>query len=231
MKTLSFKTSTSVVNPTGNWNTAKNFFPVINVDQKTGEITVELFESIGRQNKASVATEWVDFSISKNQQALYLRGEVSCTNWIHRKLSGNQKFCYAIFVGDSGHIYIHRAPASKGWMNGDPDKILSRLRKLGIGVENPAYQQGDFLLKNANGNSYPDNAFVHETMGAGHHKFVAPVLYADGENGRQYLVKDEPVLLVHHAVDGIQHPDVIVYPGKYIVGTTASQLKHSNLRD
>jgi hypothetical protein len=72
--------------------------------------------------------------------------------------------------------------------------------------------------------------FKHETMGAGHHKFAAPVLYADGAGGRQYRVT-ETVLLRHEAVDGIQHPDVLVEPGVYVVGTTASGLRHSNKRD
>jgi hypothetical protein len=231
MKTLDYSERTSLVTPRGNWNTAGDWFPTIEINQETGLVSIEFFETSGRQDKASVSTEWSTFDLSDDCQAMYIRGEVSCKNWRTPKCSGSQKFCFAIFVGDSGHIYTHRAPATKGWMEGDPNKILHRLRKLGIGVENPAYQQGDFLLKDANGNGYDDAEFKHETMGAGHHKFVAPVLFADGPKGRQYLVKDEPVLLVHHATDGIQHPDVMVLPGKYIVGTTASQLAHSNKRD
>jgi len=231
MKTLSFKEFSEKVAPSGNWNTAKDFFPTIDVNQETGKVEISTFYTVGHQDRASVDTEECTVSLSSDNKAMYIRGEVSCKNWRNYQLSGSQKFCFAVFVGDSGHIYTHRAPATKGWLEGDPNKILARLRKLGIGVENPAYQQGDFLLKNANGNSYPDSEFLHETMGAGHHKFVAPVLYADGPSGRQYLIKDEPVLLVHHATDGIQHPDVLVQPGKYVVGTTASQLEHSNKRD
>jgi hypothetical protein len=110
-------------------------------------------------------------------------------------------------------------------MEADPDTIRKRLRKLGIGADN-VIQQGDFLLKPANGRSYPDSDFAHERMGSGHHNFEMPVLYHRG----QYWIK-ESTTLIHTAVDGIQHPDVIVPPGKYVVGTTANQLRHSNARD
>jgi hypothetical protein len=147
-----------------------------------------------------------------------------------RRTGGRQRFCYFVFLGDSGHYYTHRAVASKGWLECPPEKLLARLRKLGIGADRGVVQQGDFLLKPANGNGYPADQFAHETMGAGHHKFAAPVLYADGEHGRQYLLR-EPVLLRHEAVDGIQHPDVMVPVGQYVVGTTSEGLRHSNRRD
>lgn len=216
------------VTPSGNWNTAKDFFPTIEVNQTTGTVKVTSFDSVGLQKKASVETEWIESKTSGN--STFIRGEVSCKNWQNYKCSGSQKFCYAIFEGDSGHIYVHRAPATKGWMNEKPENIRKRLRKLGIGVEKVAVQQGDFLLKHANGDAPSDEEFKHETMGAGHHKFVAPVLYCDKAGKRFYLLK-EPVLLVHEAVDGIQHPDQTVMTGKYVVGTTANSLGHSNKRD
>lgn len=46
----------------------------------------------------------------------------------------------------------------------------------------------------------------------------------------QYLVK-EAVTLTHEAVGGIQHPTIIIQPGKYHVGTTVSSLYHINFRD
>jgi len=214
------------VHPPGNWHTAKDWFPTIEVDQETREVVITTFHTVGRQKKATVATKWCSLDISKDHQALYVRGKVSCYNWSNYKTPGLQNFCFAVFVGDSGHVYIHRAPASKGWMNASPDDILKRLRKLGIGADRGVIQQGDFLLKPANGQAHPDAAFVHERMGVGHHKFEIPVLYHWG----QFWVQ-EPTLLIHHAVDGIQHPDVTVPPGKWIVGTTASQLWHRNAAD
>lgn len=228
---LTFEIKVTEIKPSGNWNTAKDWFPIIRVDQEKRHITIETHETSGYQEKASVTTESCKVDLSKDQKSMFVRGSVSCRNWRNSKCSGEQSFCFAIFVGDTDHIYIHRAPATKGWMEADPSSITGRLRKLGIGVEKVAYQQGDFLLKVANGSSYDNEMFLHETMGSGHHKFVAPILYADGPKGRQYWVKDEPVLLVHHATDGIQHPDQVVQPGKYIVGTTASQLAHRNKRD
>ena len=214
----------------GNWTAARDCLPAITVDQATGVVTISKQETTGHQKRATVGTPTCGASISPDGQAMLVRGEVTVKNWKHWQASGSQSFCFAVFVGDSGHIYTHRAPASKGWMALQPEKVLPRLRKLGIGSAKVAYQQGDFLLKHANGSAYPAEEFRHETMGAGHHKFVAPVLYADGARGRQYRVT-EAVLLRHEAIDGIQHPDVVVEPGVYIVGTTATSLHHTNRRD
>ncbi len=212
--------------PSGNWTTAKDWFPTIEVDQKSSHVSIETFDTSGFQKKARIETEWTDIEFSDDRTAFYLRGEVSCRNYAKPRTSGSQKFCFAIFVGDSGHIYTHRAPASKGWMEGDPNGIRKRLRKLGIGALNGVIQQGDFLLKPANGNEHGDGDFRHERMGFGHHNFEGPVLYHDGQ-----FFLTEPLKLKHTAVDGIQHPDVLVPAGKWIVGTTASQLGHGNARD
>lgn len=212
--------------PGGNWNTAKEWFPTIEVDQLARYVTITTYETDGFQEKASVSLEWINVDISDDHRAMYVRGEVNCRNWRNYKCSGSQQFCFAVFVGDSGHIYIHRAPAKKGWMNGNPNGILKRLRKLGIGADRGVIQQGDFLLKPANSKGYPDEDFIHERMGSGHHNFEFPVLYHRG----QYFIT-EPTMLIHTAVDGVQHPDVIVPPSKYFVGTTANQLDHSNARD
>jgi hypothetical protein len=143
-----------------------------------------------------------------------------------RGTGGRQKFCFFVFRGDSGHLYTHRAVANKGWLNCDPEKLLKRLRKLGIGAAENVYQQGDYLLKPANGNAWPDEYFRHERTGSGHHNFEFPVLYHRG----QYWLQ-EKTTLVHNAIDGIQHPDIVVPPGKYIVGTTSPGLVHDNHRD
>lgn len=231
MKNLNVISEKAVkVTPSGNWNTAKDYFPEIDVNQETGSIEIRYFDTEGHQKKASVMTHSCGCEASPDGQVVMVRGEVTVKNWMHYQCSGSQKFVFAIFVGDSGHIYVHRAPATKGWLTCKPESVLKRLRKLGIGAERVAYQQGDFLLKNANGNAYPDDQFVHETMGAGHHKFDAPVLYASRNGQRQYWIK-ESVTLTHEAVDGIQHPTLTVEPGKYIVGTTANGLHHSNKRD
>jgi hypothetical protein len=216
--------------PTGNWNTAKDYFPVIEIDQETGVITVTTHETTGRQKKASITTESCHWEISDDKSQILLTGEVDCRNWINWKCSKSQKFVYAIFLGDSGHIYVHRAPATKGWLNANPNTLKNRLRKLGIGADENVLQQGDFLLKPANGNALPDDEFKHEYMGSGHHKFELPVLRAwDGKNTQIY-VKEETIIH-HEAVDGIQHPDLVVPIGKYIIGTTANSLFHTNKRD
>ncbi|MBN2385136.1 hypothetical protein JXQ70_19860 [bacterium] len=224
MKNLSVKYQTEVVSPGGNWNGPGDWLPRINVDQETGQITVTRFESRGYEKKASVET--TEISDTTEGNVSLIRGEVQVKNWKNPKCSGSQKFVFAVFEGDSGHIYIHRAPATKGWLECTPKSVLKRLRKLGIGADKGVIQQGDFLLKPAGANAYPDEDFAHERMGAGHHNFELPQLYHRG----QFWVK-EPTKLIHTAVDGIQHPDVIVPPGKYIVGTTAVQLNHSNKRD
>jgi hypothetical protein len=220
------------VNPGGNWNTAKDWFPSIEVDQTTMTVVITEYNSSGHQKKASISTEWITVDMSDNGDAIYIRGEVDCRNWINYKCSRAQQFCFAVFIGDSGHIYTHRAPATKGWMNGHPNDIRKRLRKLGIGSDTNVVQQGDFLLKPANGNAEPDEEFKHETTGAGHHNFEMPVLYAYSEKSRsrQYKIT-EPTRLIHTAVDGIKHPDIIVQPGVWVVGTTANQLRHGNARD
>jgi len=213
----------------GNWSTAKNFFPHVDVDQNTGTVRVTVYDNSGFQKKVSVETKWIKIDTKKDSS--FIRGEVEIGNWVNRKLSGCQKFCFAIFQGDSGHIYTHRAPATKGWMNAKPQEIRKRLRKLGVGVDEVAYQQGDFLLKKANGGALPDDMFKHESMGAGHHKFDAPVLYSNDSTGKRQYWVTERVILIHMATDGIQHPTLTIEPGKYIVGTTASSLRHDNLRD
>lgn len=214
------------VSPGGNWNTAKDWFPTIDVDQGRRHISVTTSDSTGHQKKASVETEWINTDRSADGTQVFVRGSVDVKNWQNGKCSGSQKFCYAVFVGDDGHVYTHRAMASAGWMNAAPDTIRKRLRKLGIGAVN-VVQQGDFLLKPANGNALPDSDFRHEYMGSGHHKFEIPVL----RNGSQIWIQ-EPTTIVHRATgDALRHPDVVVPPGKYIVGTTAQSLRHSNMRD
>lgn len=218
------------VEPGGNWNAAKDWFPTIEVSQSRRAVHITTFDSAGYQEKASVETEWIKTDLSESGDSLFVRGSVDVRNFRNGKCSGSQNFCFAVFLGDSGHIYTHRAPASKGWMNEDPAGIRKRLRKLGIGAVENVVQQGDFLLKPANGNAAGDEDFKHETMGAGHHNFEMPVLYAYVNGGRQYKIT-ETTRLIHTAVDGIQHPTVTVPAGIWTVGTTASQLRHSNARD
>ena len=217
-----------IVEPGGNWNTAKDWFPVIDVDQETRIVNITTHDSEGYQKKASVNTGTIETKMNKTGDSLFVRGSVYVSNFSNGKCSGEQSFCFAIFIGDSGHIYIHRAPASRGWMKSDPDEIRKRLRKLGIGSNENVVQQGDFLLKPANGNACADDEFKHETMGTGHHNFEMPVLYAYGKGGRQYKMS-EPTRLIHTAVDGIQHPDVVVPAGIWAVGTTAPSLRNVNV--
>lgn len=230
MKKMTVKMTDETIT-VGNWGNAKDLFPRIVVDQEGRVVTVTRLNcDQGKYpNRISGETLNCDYRVSKDRQAIIITGKTTMKNWKRWQGSGEQSFCFVVFRGDSGHIYTHRAPATKGWIECDPNKALSRLRKLGIGAEN-VIQQGDFLLKPANGNAYPEANFAHETMGAGHHKFVAPVLFADGDHGRQYRIT-EPVTLRHEAIDGIQHPDVTVPIGIFIIGTTANSLPHSNRRD
>lgn len=216
----------------GNWNTAKDFFPTVEIEQngKNSVITVTTQHSTGYQKKATGETESIEIKQNESEDAVLITGTASCKNWKNYKCSGEQKFCYCVFVGDSGHVYVHRAPATKGWINCNPEDILKRLRKLGIGADTNVLQQGDFLLKQAKGNALADDEFKHEYMGSGHHKFELPVLRAWSEQGTQIFVK-ETTIVHHEAVDGIQHPDLTVEPGKYIIGTTANSLRHNNKRD
>lgn len=225
---MSFVQTTIDANPR-RWAKTNDLMPVISVNQETREVTVSVQEASGYQKNASVQTDWCEIEISEDGLQMYVRGQVTVKNWNDWRCSGTQKFCFAVFVGDTQHIYVHRAPSTKGWMEAKPEGILARLRKLGIGCSKVAYQQGDFLLKAVD--SLEGINFKHETMGAGHHKFTSPVLYVDYRRNRFYLVKDEPVTLVHYAIDGLQHPTQIVAPGIYMVGTTASQLSHKNKRD
>lgn len=219
-------------NATGNWNTAKDFFPTIEIEQngKKSTVTITTQHSLGYQKKATGETESIEIKENKNGDSVLITGNASCKNWARYKCSGEQKYCYCIFVGDSNHVYVHRAPATKGWLNCDPEHIRKRLRKLGIGAEKGVIQQGDFLLKPANGNELADDEFKHEYMGSGHHKFDVPVLRAWSDQGTQIMIT-EPVVLKHEAVDNIKHPDVTVPVGKYIIGTTANSLRHDNKRD
>jgi len=224
MKRIKIQIKEDTYGSLGNWAGPRDLFPTIEVNQKTAKVIVTYWEISNRDRGQWGQTHEHDETISKNGQVARITGLTGLRN-DRRRTGGRQKFCFFVFRGDSGHLYTHRTVASKGWLNCDPDKLLKRLRKLGIGVEN-VIQQGDFLLKSANGKGHPDEDFAHEKMGAGHHNFELPQLYHRG----QYWIK-EATTLIHTAVDGIQHPDVIVAPGKYIVGTTSNGLDHSNKRD
>ena len=209
----------------GNWAGPRELFPTIEVDQKTVTVTITYF-SISNQKRGQWGqTHEHEEELSTDKQVLRITGMTGLRN-DRRRVGGRQKFCFFVFRGDSGHYYTHRAVSSKGWLECDPDKLLKRLLKLGIGAAENVIQQGDFLLKPANGNAHADHEFAHERMGSGHHNFELPQLYHSG----QFKIT-ENTKLIHTAIDGIKHPDVIVPPGIYIVGTTATQLNHGNARD
>lgn len=233
MKTLKIKIKQTSINPSGNWNVAKNWFPTIEINQETGKINIETFYTEGMQKRASITTTTYRNKFSKEKDQLLISGEVYCRNWVHGKLSGTQIYVFAIFVGDSGHIYIHRAPATKGWLNCNANNIKNRLVKLGIGAISGVLQQGDFLLKPANGNSQPIDIFKHEWNTSSHHRFDQPVLseYIQKIGRIIYIPDGKTVELHHEAVDGIQHPTITVPAGQWIIGSTASQLSHLNKRD
>lgn len=233
MKNLSVKIQNQSVSPSGNWNTAADWFPSISINQETWEVEITKFNTSGRQAKASISTNALNVKHSLCGTQVLVTGEVDCRNWKNYKTSGTQTFCYAIFVGDTNHIYVHRAPATKGWLNLDPNKIRQRLVKLGIGAVKDVLQQGDFLLKPANGSSQPIESFKHEWNSASHHRFDQPVLsqYVTNVGRFIYIPEGCTVELHHYATDGIQHPTITVPAGQYIIGNTANGLNHSNQRD
>lgn len=224
MKKISVKIEHDEYESMGNWDGARALFPTIEVNQKTARVKITYWSVSNSKRGQWGQTHEHTETKSTDRQVLRITGMTGLRN-DRRSVGGRQKFCYFVFRGDSGHLYTHQSVASKGWMNCDPDKLLKRLRKLGIGAEN-VIQQGDYLLKPANSNAYPDSDFAHEKTGSGHHNFELPQLYHRG----QFLIK-EPTKLIHTAIDGIQHPDIEVPPGKYIVGTTSNGLDHSNKRD
>lgn len=230
---ITVKVEKETVTPTGNWNSARDWFPTIEINQKKQHVLITTYETTGHQKKATVETTDIDTELSADGEQLLITGEVDCRNWQNYKTSGSQNFVFAVFVGDSGHIYVHRAPATKGWRNLNPDRIRKRLVKLGIGAEQNVIQQGDFLLKPANGASLPVDQFKHEWSSSSHHQFTEPVLSEYVRHvGRIILIPvGHTVDLVHEAVDGIQHPTVTVPEGQWIIGSTANSLYHSNDRD
>jgi hypothetical protein len=226
---VTFKIIAEEFESMANYATARDLFPTFSIDQESMAVTISTWSVSNQKRGQWGKTHECDVVASTDGQVLRISGFCGLRN-DRRGTGGQQKFCYFIFVGDSGHLYCHRSVASKGWLECGPDLLLKKLVKAGIGTAKNVIQQGDFLLKPANGSSYLDSDFQHESMGAGHHNFICPVLYADGSKGRQYWVK-EPVLLVHTATDGIKHPDQDIPVGKWIVGTTKESLRHENKRD
>ncbi len=229
MNKITIKINENELGQVGNWAKERDLFQGISVDQQTAVVSITYLSVSNRKRGQWGLTHEHAEELSADGQVLRITGFTGLKHE-RRNTGGRQKFCFIVFRGDSGHIYTHRAVASKGWMECLPEKMLSRLRKMGIGAEMGVFQQGDFLLKPANGNAYPENEFAHETMGSGHHNFEMPVLYASGKHGRQYKII-ENTQLIHTAVDGIQHPTITIPPGIYSVGTTSPSLVHGNMRD
>ncbi|MDI6782047.1 MAG: hypothetical protein QME49_08110 [bacterium] len=213
----------------GNWDGAKELFPTITVNQETAEVTVTYYSVANSSRGQWGCTHEHTEEISEDGQTVRISGITGLRN-DRRQTGGRQNFCYFVFRGDTNHLYIHRASATKGWLTCPVNDIKKRLVKMGIGATTRVVQQGDFLLKPANGSAYEDSEFRHETTGAGHHRFEMPVLYATGEKGRQYNIT-EPTKLIHTATDGLQHPDVTVPVGIWIVGTTSNGLFHLGQKD
>lgn len=232
MDRITFVTKNGTLERVGNWDGPKELFPTIDVDQRTSVVTVTYWDVSNHDRGQWGKTHEHREALSPDGQVLRITGMTGLRN-DRRRTGGRQKFCFFVFRGDSGHLYTHRSVASEGWLTTPPEKLLGRLRKMGIGAEKGIVQQGDFLLKPANGHSQPVDTFAHEWMGAGHHKFSEPVLseYVSGVGRLVYIPEGKVVDVHHEAVDGIQHPTVTVPPGQWIVGTTAQSLHHDNMRD
>jgi hypothetical protein len=173
MKPITFTTTTTELDSVGNWDGPSALFPTITVDQETAAVSITYHEVSNSKRGQWGRTHEHNETLSSDGQVLRLTGLTGLRN-DRRRTGGRQKFCFFVFRGDSDHLYVHRSVASKGWLECTPDKLLKRLRKLGIGAAENVIQQGDFLLKPANGNAYPIDRFLHESMGAGHHRGVRP---------------------------------------------------------
>lgn len=227
--------------------TARHCFPDINVDQNTGIVTVSPaasgYTSAKYPSRAHVDASAPEISISVDRQAAFVRGKVNVKNYKRWKNSGEQAYCFAVFVGDSGHIYVHRAPATNGWMKAKPSSIISRLRKLGDhrAQREGTLQQGDILLIPvrvadeevkigeqtivAKADALDASAFAHETTGIGHHRFSVPVLFSDvHEDGARRILVNEEITLTHQPASGAVHPQIVVKPGQYLISGTARSL-------
>ncbi|HPD18013.1 MAG TPA: hypothetical protein PLE19_24010 [Planctomycetota bacterium] len=230
---ITFEVYESEYESLDNWAGPRELFPTIEVDQASQRVTITYWSiRNGRRGQWGCTHESYE-ELSADGQVLRITGLTGLRN-DRRHTGGRQRFCFIVFVGDSGHIYTHRSVASKGWMTSPVDRLLSRIRRLGLGASDAGcIQQGDFLLRPANGQAQPAEVFAHEWQGAGHHRFSQPVLsaYVQGV-GRMILVREgEDVRIVHEAVDGIQHPTVTVPAGQWIVGTTSPSLYHPSRRD
>ena len=70
--------------------------------------------------------EWLTVDRSDDGSAVYVRGEVYVRNWINGKCSGSQKFCFAVFVGDSDEVRYARITKTRAYVvvdegpNGEP---------------------------------------------------------------------------------------------------------------
>ena len=124
----------------GNWDSARALFPSIRVDQEKALVEITYWSVAnsrrGQWGKTHEHTE----ALSPDGQVLRITGMTGLRN-DRRCTGGRQKFCLFVFRGDSGYLYTHRAVASAGWLNTPPEKLLGRLRKMGIGAckkRNPA---------------------------------------------------------------------------------------------
>jgi len=226
---LTFTTRDGEYDSLGNWAGPRDLFPTIEVDQAAETVAITYWEIRNSKRGQYGCTHEHEETLSEDGNVLRITGLTGLRN-DRRRTGGRQQFVYFIFLGDSGHYYTHRARATKGWLECEPAKLLKKLRKVGIGADKDVLQQGDFLLKPANGNALADEEFAHEWSGPGHHRFEVPVLRAwDGKHSQVRIT--EPVNVHHEAVDGIQHPMITVPPGTYVVGTTAESLRHENRRD
>ena len=200
--------------------------PEVAIDQPSRTVTVARLETAGYQKKKSLTTSFRRCSVGADGQGALVTVAADLKDWQERRYSGEQTFCYAIFLGDSGHIYVHRPPATASWLEADAsgEALRYRLRKLG-GATRGSIQQGDLLFCPANGQSLPAEAFAHEVPGVGHHTFGAPILFGAGDGGRVYLVPAEGMEVVHRPTTGAVHPTITLPAGQWIVRTTPATLQ------
>jgi|GEM_PF-5291257 len=199
--------------------------PDVVVHQPSRTVVIRTQETDGYQDYACVDTD-LEIRHGADGQGAIASGCVRVSCWGASSAHGGRRgLCFAAFLGDSGHVYVHRAPATSTWtgMEASGAAIRERLRKLG-GATRGTIQQGDLLFVPANGRSLPPESYQHEVGALGHHVPALPLLQAWIGSERALLVR-EPTEIRHLPAQGATHPTITLPAGQWIVRTTASSLR------
>jgi len=198
--------------------------PILEIDQTSRTVTVVHPMTTGYQSYASVTSE-VAIELGLDGEGAMVVTDCTIRNWVDWRRSTSQIFVHFVFVGDSGHVYVHRPPATETWLRQSPEgaDIRKRLRRLG-GTTEGTIQQGDMLFVPAGRLLLPLEQYRHEVSTFGHHVPAVPVLQA--YNGRHSLILIlETTEIRHLPTTGAVHPPIVLPPGQWIVRHTARSLR------